>query len=125
MSESQRYARIPAELGRAGWQRDSAHVATVGGVQGRGTSVQAALDDVSGHLAEMAGRANGQPAFWSDDQGGLWVVIPDMRDGGSISYRVSGVTVTPGATVRLCSFNRAGADQAHATAEGMTRLTLR
>lgn len=125
MSESQRYARVPAELSRAGWQRGSAHVATAGEVTGRGTSQAAALADLGEALTAMASRANDQPAFWSDDQGGLWVAVPDMRDGGSTSYRVSGVTAAPDATARLTSFNRASADQAHESAEGMARIPLR
>lgn len=125
MSGAQRYARVPAELGRGGWQRNASHTATVGQVQGRGTSQASALDDVAGQLAAMAARAHEAPSFWADDQGALWVAVPDLRDGGSTSYRVSGVSVADGAAASLNSFNKACAADAHASAEGMRRIPQR
>ena len=87
MSESQRYARVPAELSRAGWQRDAAHVATAGTVTGRGTSQAAALADLGGALTAMASRASLAPAFgWDAENRMLWVAVPATRDNGSTHY---------------------------------------
>jgi hypothetical protein len=123
--QAQRYAKVPADMSRASWHRNAGHVATAGEVTGRGTSQAAALADLGSALTTMASRASDHPAFWADDQGGLWVVIPDALTGGSMSYRVSGVTVSPDATAYPAGSNAASAEEAHATAVGMTRIPRR
>ena len=89
MSETQRYARVPAEMSRAGWQRTAWHVATAGKVTGRAASVAGALADLADHLKAMAGRAYEPPRFfWDADNGGLHVVTPDPVSGGHFAYMV-------------------------------------
>lgn len=89
MGESQRYARVPAEMSRAGWSRHSDHVATAGGLTGRGTSVAGALAGLGEALTAMAGRAGDAPVFgWDDANRTLWVAVPSVHDSGSTHYIV-------------------------------------
>jgi hypothetical protein len=87
--ETQRYARVPAATGRAGWQRTSPHTATAGQLEGRGASQAAALADLGSKLEAMAGRAAGEPSVWWDaDNAVLWVAVPDAAHGGHHAYPV-------------------------------------
>jgi hypothetical protein len=86
---AQRYARVPAELSRAGWSRRSDHVATAGAVQGRGTSVAGALESLAVNLAAMAARVHDAPAFaWDSDNRSLRVAVPSALDNGCTHYIV-------------------------------------
>jgi hypothetical protein len=89
MSESQRYAKVPAAMSRAGWSRHSDHVAAAGALTGRGTSAASALADLGEALAAMASRASDAPAFgWDAPNRTLWVAVPSVHDGGSTHYIV-------------------------------------
>jgi hypothetical protein len=125
VSDATRYARVPAELSRAGWQRTAAHVATAGQVTGRGTSQAAALADLGASLEAMAGRARTEPAFWWDaDNQGLHVVVPDAVTGDSVAYMV----MFDAGTVRLSTGTTGMAgppETALAHAEGLERVTTR
>jgi hypothetical protein len=125
MTDGQRHAKVPAELSRAGWQRTAAHVATAGQVTGRGASVSAALDDLGGALAAMAGRARTEPAFWWDaDNQGLHVVVPDAVTGDSVAYMVMIADGT--ARLSVCTTGMAGPpSEALATAVGLERVTTK
>jgi hypothetical protein len=125
MAESQRYAKVPAELSKAAWPPKSPHAARAGVFRGEGSSQAAALADLGGQLEAMAARAMARPSFWAGDQDDLWIAVPDPVTGGSVSYRITGVTVSPGAAVREVSFNAAPAGEAHESSEGMTRIPLR
>jgi hypothetical protein len=123
MTDGQRHAKVPAELSRAGWQRTAAHVATAGQVTGRGTSDAAALADLGGALAAMAGRARVEPAFWWDaDNQGLHVVVPDAVTGDSAAYMILIADGT--ARLSVCTTGMAGPpSEALATAVGLERVT--
>jgi hypothetical protein len=123
MSDAPRYARVPAELSRAGWQRTAAHVATAGQVTGRGTSDAAALADLGESLTAMAGRLRPGPAFWWDaDNQGLHVVVPDPVTGDSVAYMVMIADGT--ARLSVCTTGMVGPpSDALATAVGLERVT--
>jgi hypothetical protein len=110
-------------MSRGGWQRDASHLATVGALQGRGTSQQAALGDLSSQLAAMASRASEAPCLWWDAANqSLWIAVPDAVSAGSTSYRVGFETGTP-VLSRCTSSNAAPASEAHASAVGMVPVT--
>lgn len=89
MTDQQRYARVPAALGRAGWQPTAAHTATTGQLAGRGKSQAEALADLARLLEEAAHRVREAPAFWWDaDNRVLWVTVPDAVHGGCTAYPV-------------------------------------
>jgi len=120
--DAQHYARVPAELGRAGWQRTAARTATAGAVTGYGTSASGALADLGKVLARMAGAAHEVPSFWWDEANGqLHVAVPDSVTGGHHGYivRMTGA----GPVVAACTSSGAGpASQAYANAAGMARV---
>jgi hypothetical protein len=89
MSEAvQRYAKVPADMSRDGWARHADHVATTGGVNGRGTSQAAALEGLAANLAGMAAHVHDAPVFgWDDANSTLWVAVPSPF-GGSTHYIV-------------------------------------
>jgi hypothetical protein len=126
MADSQRYGRVPAELGRAGWQRTAAHTATAGTVQGTGTSQQKALDDLGTRLAAMAARGSDQPSAWWDDANcTLWVAYPDTVHGGhrAVAVHMTGASAPlPGTNVYAGLAGTAPASEAFATSEGMERV---
>jgi hypothetical protein len=120
--DARRYARVPAAMGRAGWRRDAEHTASAGQLTGRGTSQQTALDDLSGQLEAMAGRALQEPAFWWDaDNQALHVVTPDPVTGGHFAWIVrmagDGPVLSPG-----MSCGKAPVGDALTTAVGMERV---
>jgi uncharacterized Zn finger protein (UPF0148 family) len=86
----QRFAKVPAETGRAGYARTAPHTATAGTVQGRGTSQRAALDDLGTMLtAAMARAGSDTPSFaWDAANQALSVAVPDVMHGGSVTYMV-------------------------------------
>lgn len=89
MTEQQRFARVPAEMGRAGWQRTAPHTATTGQLAGQGESQAEALADLARLLEATAHRAHETPAFWWDaDNRVLWVTVPDAVSGGCTAYPV-------------------------------------
>lgn len=122
MSDAQRHARVPAEMSRDGWARSAGHVATAGGVTGRGKSAAAALDDLAAALGAMAGRAAEEPTFWWDaDNRALHVAVPDVRDGGHSAYIVMMTDTGPYAS--MCkSAGCAPASEALTSATGMERV---
>ena len=88
-TDGQKFARVAAVMSRAGWHRSAEHVATAGNVQGRGTSVAAALESLAASLADMAARVYGAPAFaWDSDNRALWVAVPSALDNGCTHYIV-------------------------------------
>lgn len=123
MSETQRYARVPAELGRAGWRRDAPHTAECGSVRGSGKSVAAALADLGSQLETIAKAARTDPTFWHDADNGLLTVAVPQADGESwVSYTVrlgqeSGPVLATGTT-------HGGGDvrEAYANAIGYARV---
>jgi hypothetical protein len=121
--QAPRYARVPAETGRAGWQRDAEHTATAGALQGRGTSQAGALAALGEALAAMASRASDAPMFgWDAPNRTLWVAVPDAHHGGSVHYIVhfdeSGNPSVSGST----TLDRSPAREAWQSSEGITRL---
>lgn len=122
MSEVQRYARVPAELGRAGWQRSAGHTATSGALQGRGTSQASALESLAGQLSAMASRAGTAPAFyWDAGNQALHVAVPDAVTGDHTAYIVM---IHDGeARLSVCTTGGEGApENAFASAVGMERV---
>jgi hypothetical protein len=122
MSEVQRYAKVPAQTGRAGWQRTSEHTATAGSLQGRGTSIAAALESLGAQLTAMASRADVPPAFyWDADNQALHIAVPNPVTGDHVSYIV---TVLDGeARLSTCTTSGGGApDTAFEHAIGMERV---
>lgn len=87
--QTQRYAKVPAEMSRAGWQRHAEHVATAGAMQGRASSAAGALASLGEALTAMAGRATDDPMFgWDDANRSLWIAVPNAYHGGSVHYIV-------------------------------------
>lgn len=120
------YARVAATLGRAGWQRDALHTATLGALQGRGTSKAKALADLGRLITEAAQRGDGQAdrvsfAFDAANRQ-LWVAVPDVLHGGHDAYAVdvSGEVPVHG---RSTSSGVAAAADAFTRCEGMTPVT--
>lgn len=122
VSGAARYARVPAELGRDGWQRTAGRTATAGSVTGRGASDAAALDDLGALLAAMASRARQEPSFWWDaDNACLHVAVPDPVDGGHTGYIVRMTDAGP-VRSQCTSSGSAPAAEALTTAVGVTRV---
>jgi hypothetical protein len=123
MAESQRYARVPAETGRASWRKDAGHTATVGRVQGQGASQAKALDNLASLLTQAAGReATDSPSAWWDEANAvLWVAVPDVMHGGHTSFNIrmtgSGPVIGGGS-----EGGTAPASEAFATSAGMRRV---
>jgi hypothetical protein len=86
-------------MGRAGWQRDAAHTATLGTLQGRGSSQAKALEDLARLITEAAGRdsSDAVSVAWDADNRGLWVAVPDVMHGGHdefmLTFRADGSPV--------------------------------
>lgn len=121
-----RYARVPATMGHGPWSGKSGHTATAGAVQGRGTSESKALADLGALLAAAASRdASAEPSFWADENGGLWVAVPDVMHGGFRSYRVSGVTVASDASAKMTGSGTGDASEAYTSAAGMRKIPPR
>lgn len=105
MTDTTRYARVRAIMGRASWHRNAPHTATAGTLQGTGTSQAAALDDLGSQLAAACERDAGEPSFaWDAANGNLWVAVPDVIHGGHRAY----VVHMDGDTPRLGSGVSAG-----------------
>jgi hypothetical protein len=91
MTEAQKFARVAVTMGRTGWGRHAGHSATVGTLTGRGTSVAGALADL-GRLITLACERDASDAVsfaWDDENGGLWVAVPDVLHGGHTEHMVS------------------------------------
>jgi hypothetical protein len=113
-------------MGRESWSSESGHTATVGAVQGRGATAARALDDLGARLTAAASRdASAEPSFWADDNGGLWVAVPDVMHGGFRGYRVSGVTVADNAAAKMTESSKGDASEAYASAAGMRKIPPR
>jgi hypothetical protein len=120
-----RYARVPATMGHESWSDKSGHTTTVGTVQGRGTSAAKALADLGDLLAAASRDESAEPSFWADENGGLWVAVPDVMHGGFRDYRVSGVTVAADATVKVTGSGSGDASEAYTSAAGMRKIPPR
>lgn len=105
MTETQRYAKVPAEMSRAGWARNSGHVATCGSMRGTGPTMSAALESLGSQLEAIAKAAHTMPSFWHDAQNDLLTVAVPFPDGtGWMSYTVrlgqeSGPVLASGTTI--------------------------
>jgi hypothetical protein len=123
MSDTQRYAKVPADMSRAGWSRHSEHVATAGSLAGRGTSQAAALENLAGTLSDVAKRVSDAPVFgWDEDNRTLWVAVPSATDGGSTHYIVHfGESGQPSVSGSVTSDSRPARDAFKASA-GIQRL---
>ena len=118
-----RYARVIAEMRRAGWSRKSDHVAECGQLQGRGASIADALTDLGDQLTAMAGRANTAPAIWWDaDNACLHIVTPDTVTGGHHAWIVAMGETGPRLSMGTSSGVAPVAD-ALATSVGLERVT--
>jgi hypothetical protein len=118
----QRYAKVKAATGRAGWSKTAEHTATVGHVEGRGTSQAAALDNLAALLAGMAERNGADPALWWDaDNRVLFIAVTDVVDGGHRAVTVD----MSGDKPRISCTSSGTADAYHAfdSAVGMTAVT--
>jgi hypothetical protein len=107
----QRYAKVPADMSRAGWSKHADHVATVGQVTGSGASIAAALEALAANLADVAKRVHDAPMFgWDAANRSLWIAVPSAVGGGSVHYivhfddagqpHVSGCTTSDSAPAR-------------------------
>ena len=122
MSEARRYARVPATLGRAGWQRSAEHTAEAGNVKAWGKSAASALDALGEALGAMADRAHEPASVWWDAANrSLWIAYPDAAGGGYRAVRVHMLAGEPGRVYAGMS-GSGPASEAFANAEGMTRV---
>ena len=106
--------KLEAKVGRqfAGTQ----WVAEYGRYQATGKSATEAKEKLSAKLAEVLSNPLETPAFWHDDQGGTWVVVPDGL-GSSYVYRF-----TDEGTRLVQSSSKGSPEEAFADAIGMTRI---
>lgn len=93
MTDTQRYARVPATMGREGWHRDAPHTATLGALTGRGTSQAGALADLGSLIIAACQRGASVPVdgvtfAYDADNANLWIAVPDVLHGGASEYVV-------------------------------------
>jgi hypothetical protein len=94
---TQRYARVPATVDLAGWQRHAGYKATAGGLEARASSQAGALAELGDLITQACQRAGGQLADgrydgvtfrYDADNRMLWVAVPDVAHGGHHAYTV-------------------------------------
>lgn len=95
MSDTPRYARVQATMGRAGWSRHAAHTAKLGGLTGHGASQAKALEHLGSLITEACGRGDTSRAGgdavafkWDAANRQLWIAVPDVLHGGATEYAV-------------------------------------
>ena len=105
--------KLEAKVGRqfAGTQ----WIAEYGIVQAEGKTPAEAKEKLSRELAEAFSRPLEPPAFWSDDQGKLWISVSDGF-GSSRVYQMN----EEGA--KLAGASKGSPEEAFAEAIGMTRI---
>lgn len=94
-TDTPRYARVQATMGREGWRRDALHTARLGGLTGRGTSQAAALADLASLISDACQRGDTSHAGgdavtfkYDADNARLWIAVPDVLHGGATEYAV-------------------------------------
>ena len=83
--------RVPGELTaerKLSPSRRPEWVGRVGQLRARGISQRLVLDRLAGKITAMLDRGQPNPAFATDDNGDLVVLIPDVLNGGHTEYRV-------------------------------------
>lgn len=87
-------ARVPCTLRPAdvfsGRRRPVSWDADAGQAHGHGTSMGRAEAALAEKIAAMLERGQPEPAFAVNDDGALVVIVPDVINGGSTTYHVTG-----------------------------------